>query len=707
MRRPLAIFTPLPPSRSGIGVYALEQIAVLARAWEPTVVIADNAPDPDGLPVDVPVFRQSEWRSDAVRDFSTRRLYHLGNNIDHEFVFRELLARPDTAILHDVNLHHLIHCATALRGNLEDYWKYFRAQYGASSKRLAGLWIAGFADDRHRIYEMPLNRVVLDSLRGVVVHSAHAEAEVRALVPELPLCRTPHHFMPPTRSAGSREAARARLGLPRDESIIVSAGFVSDYKQIGTALRALSRARTRLPRFRYILAGEAWDKGKFRQEIHREGLSGVVTLTDYLPLQTMDDYIDAADLVICLRWPTAGESSGVLARALGAGRCVIVYDFAAFADIPDNVAIKLPLDTRDTTALEEAIVRATTDSDWRSQFEGAAKTYARRDLDIERCVATISDFLRETYAQEASVSPGAVSTIDPDDRPLDATEAATLISQAMQQIASPAAQEYFGLHAKRHAQVASHLPRGGQNMAALELGCFQVFMPLLRHRLGYATVIGADQTPFPPLVHREERIMPYATGEDRYPCALFDFQNNRFPFDDCTFDFVLCGAVVEHLGLDPMFMMSEINRILKFNGVLVIETCNIVCNHSVAGSLLGYSPYLHNKYQRCRSTDRHNIEFAPLDLRQLVEAAGMKVHRFESFDCYDRPDSEAPDILRKHRMPQDLRGDEILAVGVKVTDIVDRFPPILYEPGPTVRRSSSLGPWVEVETREYLGRAKQ
>ena len=57
----------------------------------------------------------------------------------------------------------------------------------------------------------------------------------------------------------------------------------------------------------------------------------------------MEAAIAATDLCLNLRYPTAGETSASLLRILAVGRPVVVSDYAEFGDLPDEVAVHVPL----------------------------------------------------------------------------------------------------------------------------------------------------------------------------------------------------------------------------------------------------------------------------------------------------------------------------------------------------------------------------
>ena len=64
-------------------------------------------------------------------------------------------------------------------------------------------------------------------------------------------------------------------------------------------------------------------------------------MTGYVDDAEFDDYYAAADRLVNLRYPSAGETSGTLIRAFEAGKPVAVSDYAQFAELPDDVVTKI------------------------------------------------------------------------------------------------------------------------------------------------------------------------------------------------------------------------------------------------------------------------------------------------------------------------------------------------------------------------------
>jgi methionine biosynthesis protein MetW len=79
-----------------------------------------------------------------------------------------------------------------------------------------------------------------------------------------------------------------------------------------------------------------------------------------------------------------------------------------------------------------------------------------------------------------------------------------------------------------------------------------------------------------------------------------DIDANDFPFIDNYFDLVYCGELIEHLK-DPDHLIDEIRRILRANGLCLIDTPNLAAWHNRIALALGYQPTY------TQVSDRHNV----------------------------------------------------------------------------------------------------
>lgn len=92
------------------------------------------------------------------------------------------------------------------------------------------------------------------------------------------------------------------------------------------------------------------------------------------------------------------------------------------------------------------------------------------------------------------------------------------------------------------------------------------------------------------------------------------WENDRIPLADATVDCALCTEVLEHCP-DPILLLTEVHRVLKPGGTLVLTVPFLWPLHEVP-------------YDWCRYT--------PFALRHLLESAGFCVQDLRPLGGYDR-----------------------------------------------------------------------
>jgi len=104
-----------------------------------------------------------------------------------------------------------------------------------------------------------------------------------------------------------------------------------------------------------------------------------------------------------------------------------------------------------------------------------------------------------------------------------------------------------------------------------------------------------------------------------------DVERDRFPFPDEHFDVALCCELIEHLIDDPMNMLVELNRIVKWGGLVILTTPNITSAFSIQQALACRNPNIDSLYNRKNPAESHFREYTPYDVCAVLEAAGFKV----------------------------------------------------------------------------------
>ena len=100
---------------------------------------------------------------------------------------------------------------------------------------------------------------------------------------------------------------------------------------------------------------------------------------DYVPEDDLWRLLAACDAVVSLRWPTMGETSAAAVRALSVGKPLIVSDVGAFRELPDEVAIKVPVGDGEVEALAQAMRVAAGNEEMGAAARQVAETEHRLD----------------------------------------------------------------------------------------------------------------------------------------------------------------------------------------------------------------------------------------------------------------------------------------------------------------------------------------
>ena len=164
---------------------------------------------------------------------------------------------------------------------------------------------------------VPMTRRLLESARGVMVHSHFMQEEVRAAGFTGRSAVIPHGAWIPQ---ADRNGFRHKLGLDETTPLIGIFGFLKPYKRIAESLRAFRRLLRLVPNAKMILVGEPHPEFPVEAMIRGMGLSASVRVLGFAPIEDFVGYLGACDIVLNLRFPTVGESSGHAAALARAGQ---------------------------------------------------------------------------------------------------------------------------------------------------------------------------------------------------------------------------------------------------------------------------------------------------------------------------------------------------------------------------------------------------
>ncbi len=370
----VAYYSPLPPSHSGIADYSTLLLPALRERIEEVLVAQ---PGKRALRADVD-------------------LYHIGNSPDdHGWIVDALRRRPGVVVLHELVLHHLISGITLGRGDGRAYLDAMERDFGVSG-RLIGY---GVVDNLlPLIWEtqperFPLTGTVLDLATGLVVHSRYVEEGARRAGYAGPLWRIPHPVWP-------QRTVEPEPGFGADP-LIGCFGHLNMNKRIPALLEAFALLRTRRPAAQLLLVGAATERFDLDRRVERLGLGDGLLREQRVSEERFERLMAACDVLVNLRSPTMGETSGAVIRGLALGKPMLVSDVGWFSELPDEAVLKIPVDEYEVQTVAAALELAAAHGD---ELGAAARAYVAAEHDLGRSADLYTAALEEAAGGEAASS---------------------------------------------------------------------------------------------------------------------------------------------------------------------------------------------------------------------------------------------------------------------------------------------------------------
>lgn len=267
-------------------------------------------------------------------------------------------------------------------------------------------------------------------------------------------------------------------------------------------------------------------------------------------------------------------------------------------------------------------------------------------------------------------------------RAMEDTAQEMVLTKALHPRISAETAKYIRGHLERFRRVFDSLPVGCGEERLLDVGGTGNLLPMYVEVLRYGLVAMANKWRCDAL---DADFMAQHVPAARFRCDYFDAEAEAFPYENETFDAAVCSEVIEQLRHDPMHMLSEINRVLKPGGVLVMTTPNIASHAALYRLLSGKHPQMWSQYYGAAG-DRHNREYAPKEVERMLMEAGFGDIRVDTFSLRLFPSrvrlvalwTGLPWVVRGDLDPIRKRGEFILGVARKQTSVRDRYPAWLY-----------------------------
>jgi glycosyltransferase involved in cell wall biosynthesis len=360
----VGFFAPMPPAPTGVADYASALFNALCKHAS-----AERA-------------HNSVELNDARAEVA---LYHIGNNHLHLEIYARAIETPGVAVLHDAVLHHFF------LGTLDEraYVDEFVLNYGEWSRGMAEeLWRnrARSATDP-RYFDYPMLKRLATRSRAIIVHNPAAAAAARRHAPDARIFEIPHLFVAPELPDATETLRfRANLRLGPRTLLVAVFGHMRESKRLPAIVRAMHHAWNAGVDARLLVAGAISSTDLERAAASLLSDSRILR-TGYLPEVDFWRYAAAADVCVNLRFPTAGETSGIATRMMGIGKPVVFTAGQEIARIPENACLRVDAGAAEEDMLEGVIVWLARDHEAAVEIGKRAARHIAAEHAIEKVAA--------------------------------------------------------------------------------------------------------------------------------------------------------------------------------------------------------------------------------------------------------------------------------------------------------------------------------
>jgi glycosyltransferase involved in cell wall biosynthesis len=419
----VAWFSPLPPAPSGIASYSADVLPLVDTPASGCAI--DRFVDrPIGslngarVAATPGVFDAHDFVWKQQRAPYDLAVYQLGNAPWHDYMWAYLVRYPGLVVLHDTRLHHARARHLLSRRRFDDYRREFRDNHPDPPAGVEEYAVEGLSGSIY--YFWPMLRVVLRTARLVAVHNARIAGDLREQYPGIRVdtirMGVPDGRLQPGAEADARARLRRDLRIPDQAIVFMAFGRVTAEKRIEPILRGLAALGAGGSNAHLVLVGEADGFPSLTSLVAEHRLGERVHVTGHVAEDRVAGHLAAADICLCLRWPTAGETSASWLRALAAGRPTVITALAHLADVPtldatsghpshpsrDPVAISVDLLDEDA-GLVAAMLRLAQDEELRGHLGRAGHAYWSQEHTLDQMAHDYRRLMADAASRPAPI----------------------------------------------------------------------------------------------------------------------------------------------------------------------------------------------------------------------------------------------------------------------------------------------------------------
>lgn len=387
----IAILTPWPEQETGIANFQYKLVPYLQKYYMVDIFT-------DALKHNCKKYNNIGFY--GIEDFVKLKgkykhvLYEVGNNVDfHKEIFEQLESHKGVAEIHDYILTPFFFHAYFLKGNKGKFKEELKTGYGDAGVKEFHNCERSLRQPDMNLF--PMSHTVAKCANKVILHNHWSVEQLgvkNARVIPLP-CFDKEQF---EKDEMQKLISQIKANYKVEKEIIIGCfGWVNANKRPQIIIKAINE----LIQLNYDVKLFFWGKAadNIVSNLAKEmNIQDSVCISGYLNREEYAAALNMTDIVINLRYPSMGESSGTLCEAFKYGKAVIVSDLNQYKEFPDEVCWKVPICDQEQALLTEYLKCLIEKKDVRAALGNNAKCYAENALNPERIAAQYYNFLEKT-----------------------------------------------------------------------------------------------------------------------------------------------------------------------------------------------------------------------------------------------------------------------------------------------------------------------
>jgi len=318
-------------------------------------------------------------------------VYMMGNNTDFHLHMLNLVKQFGGVIhLHDMVLHHLLAWITWMRGDVESYLRLIMKWYGMKARELVESLLKKkvMPWDTEVVMSYPLFEEILQYADACIVHSEYVRKKINKSFPFLRVHTISQVYkgISPTKKIHKKE-----------ETINIGVfGGVDPHKRIDIVVHAFHKVLKCRRNCRLHIVGKLNIRCEYLYNLvnslgiaHRIKIYGMVTDEDFYNL------MQNMDIIISLRFPTMGETSAIVMKAIQMGIPTIVNDIGWYSELPVFID-KIPV-TNCEDYLYKIMLKYVTDYSYLSKQSEKFFNYASNEINYKQSICDYYKILQKEY----------------------------------------------------------------------------------------------------------------------------------------------------------------------------------------------------------------------------------------------------------------------------------------------------------------------